>query len=177
MEKNNMEPREHTEFYRELERRTSQARIREGAKRDQLLVTITAGTLALSVTFMVNILAKEHRELVSIGILISSWGLLVLSLIATLLSYLFADFHFIAKKKDLHEAYKTASLKDDMEAYQKSTVWIQVATILDYLAIASGIIGIILFAYFGSANIQHLNKGSSKPSTIINEDRINEFLY
>lgn len=172
-----MEPHEHKEFYRELERRTSQARIREGAKRDQLLVSITAGTLALSVTFMVNFLAKEHRELVALPVLISSWGLLVLSLVTTLLSYVFIDFHFIAKKKELHQAYKTASLEDDIEAYQRVTLWMNIATWFDYLAIFSGILGIILFAYFGSLNIQHLNKNSNQNTNITNENRMHEFLY
>ena len=119
------------------------SRSRERDKLDNILLTIAAGTLSLSVTF----LNQSPHTFIETKILFASWIFLIIGLASILFGYIFAELHFKNFEKDIKE--------DKLKTFDdgENNCWFKYAEITNWMSFIAIIIGIVLFAYFGYLNI------------------------
>lgn len=150
---------ENKQIYLTLLDRNRESRIRESSRRDHLIATVSGGTLVLSVTFLINTVFRQ--PLPYIEYLFVAWGFLILSLISSIMSYVFGDFYFVTRRAVLRQAYKRNDIKD-IEEYKQNNPWRWVTHGATYLAVFSTVAGLIIFAYFGYMTIRGL-KSNTEP--------------
>lgn len=125
--------------------RIRESRSRERDKLDNILLTITAGTLSLSATFV----SQTTRVIVGKEYLFISWAFLTTGLISILFGYIFAELHFKyfenGVKRDL---FKT--LDDGENNWRNKSV-----EVLNWLSFITIVIGIVIFVYFSYLNISN----------------------
>jgi hypothetical protein len=130
-------------------------RIREKTEDDfeKNITYISAGALALSLTFLdkiVPIKGSEYSFLV-----ITSWALLILTLLSNLLSHQYSSY-IIDKTIDDVDANSDNKIKNWERRIRKMRIW----NIGNSLSL---ILGITLFVIFVSINISDMSKDSNPP--------------
>lgn len=147
---------ENKQIYLNLLDRNREARVQEASTRNHLIVTVSGGTLVLSVTFLVNTVFKQptpHMEYLFI-----SWGFLIFSIISSIMSYVFGDFYFVTRRNVIRQAYKRNDIKD-IEEYKQNNPWRWVTHMSTYLAVICCILGVLFFAYFGYLTAKTFQSG------------------
>ncbi|MDP2705537.1 MAG: hypothetical protein U1D31_03510 [Patescibacteria group bacterium] len=127
------------------------ARIREREKFDKLLVTFSAGTFVLSITFVTGIV---NIGLSNILILFISWSLLLLSIFSIIIAYILADWHFSRKEEDVR------SLRNYNGAWGKIADWLTIGSAIFLM------IGILFLCIFAVVNVLKFNKFQSQTTAI-----------
>lgn len=145
---------EQKKIYLALLAENRESRMHQASRRDQLIATIAGGTLVLSVTFLVNTVFKS--KVIHLEFLFIAWGLLILSLIANICSYVFGDFYFVTRRAVIRKAYKRNDIQD-VDEYKQKNPWRWIAHISTYLAVLCVLCGIIILAYFGYLTIASIN--------------------
>jgi hypothetical protein len=119
-----------------------QARGREQEKLDKLIFAITAGTLSLSISFVVG----SGRTFVALAYLHASWLALIFALLFVLFGYSSAIFHFTKYENDLWE--ECLNQPKDSE----KNLWHSLCQFFNWASLAATILGIVLFACFAYLN-------------------------
>ncbi|WP_325583249.1 hypothetical protein [Puia sp.] len=113
---------------------------------DKALTTLTAGTLAVSVSFISNVVHLQDACLISL--LIIAWGLLTASLIINMLGHMITAEHTLKLLQDIdkrpqdREILEKRSLK-----YNKRIIW------WNRVSVFFSLLAIILIVTFCSINI------------------------
>jgi len=113
---------------------------------EKTLVTLSAGALALSITFLHDI-APQPKQ---IGWMIASWSLLFISLLLMLIVFVLGVY---AYDKDL-EAWKAEYEKRDGKRPECLICALQ---ILEWTSLVSFVSGSVLFAIFAVVNLPVVN--------------------
>ncbi len=116
------------------------SRIRERDKLDKTLLTISAGTIVFSATFVADLI--KSQVLIYLNLLFLSWLSLAVALICILLGYITVDWHFENLERTLFN-YNNI--------YKKITDKLNIASFL------LTILGIVLLVIFVFININHIN--------------------
>ena len=70
-----------------------------------------------------------------------------------MIAYIFVDLHFAVRGKRFEEFIK----KSNDDIFKDANIWTYLTKIIDFLALALTIIGIICLTYFGYKNIIYIN--------------------
>jgi len=120
------------------------SRSRERNKLDNILLTLSAGTLSLSATFV----GKFARNLIDKEFLFASWSFLILGLFGILLAYIFAELHFKYYESGVkNDLFKSV---DEAESNWRNKL-VDIFNLFSFVAI---VIGISIFVYFAYLNIK-----------------------
>jgi len=115
---------------------------------DKLIISLSGGALALSITFLKNVI--ENKEINYPALLLIAWALFVCSLAAILCSILFGI-----------QAYKKAILQvDDESIYDKETTGgksSKLSSVMHWIAAISLLIGLVFISTFTYFNIGEKN--------------------
>lgn len=144
------EVNEHIKLIRE-------ARIREAGKRASAYLYTSSGALVLSVSFLT---ITGFSNLQYTWLLIGSWGILLVAVIAHLVSYNLSDLSFNKNEKDVNEWVKNGmpmdAIPSEINGWTKS---VRKATIVSSVAT---ILGLILLVLFGISNINNMSDEEKK---------------
>lgn len=125
--------------------RIRESRSRERDKLDNILLTITAGTLSLSATFV----SESTHILIEKDYLFVSWTFLIIGLFSILLAYIFAELHFKyfenGVKQDLFRSF------DEAENNWRN----KLVDVFNWVSFITIVIGISIFVYFAYLNISN----------------------
>lgn len=124
---------------------------------ERKITYISAGSLALSITFIEKIVALDHAE--KIWFLIIGWALLILTLLVNLLSHYYSKVLTRQTIYDLDN--NVADISQKIVARNKKIDSINVCCIFTL------IIGLALFVIFVSLNTIAMSKEKTKQSTTI----------
>lgn len=128
-----------------------EARIREREKLDKLLVTLSAGTFVLSVTFVTGII---DIGLYKTWLLFTSWFLLLSSIFLIIIAYIVVDHHFDRQERRVINNRKYGG-------------WLgKIVELMTFFSALLLIAGIIFLALFAASNILAFNSAGSELSTI-----------
>ncbi|MEK6646307.1 MAG: hypothetical protein AABY84_06515 [Candidatus Firestonebacteria bacterium] len=107
---------------------------------DKIILTLSTGTLVLSITF----LDKIGKPINYSFILVCSWCFLMVSLLLNILSFIFARINIENKIQDLDDKYEER--KEDKKYFvEKNFIWEKWTDFCNYFALFSFLIGIISF--------------------------------
>lgn len=125
-------------------------RIKEKSEDDfeKNITYISAGALAISLTFLEKIVPVKESTLTYL--VISSWTLLVLTLLSNLLSHQYSSYIIDKTIDDVDD-----NSKDSIENWARRTKKIRIWNILNVVGL---IIGIGLFIVFVSINVSRMSK-------------------
>lgn len=112
---------------------------------DKAILTLAAGALALSITF-INQIAPQPKPN-SIYFLITAWSFFGLSILSTLISFLTSQIACRQMREVLDQQQVTKN-KDYKEPSAKT--W---TNVLNYFSIGSFILGVIFLVIFSSVNL------------------------
>lgn len=126
------------------------ASAREQKKLDNALLTITVGTLVISVTFITNI--RGVAESTALPILFLAWIILIISLVSILLSYVFVQQFFKDILKEVDQWNGKGSFPSNNLV--KNNCWRKLADLFTYMSLTLTIAGIICFTIFGYLNVR-----------------------
>ena len=121
---------------------------REGARSfDKAMLTLSAGALGLSITFIHNIAPNPQ----CINLLIISWCFFTIALLCTLSSFLTSQFGSRKQRKILDNYYKDPSIDQAMQknCYAVITNW------LNIISLSLFIIGVFFMLFFSYSNLIH----------------------
>ena len=115
---------------------------------DKAFTSLTAGTLAISVSFISNVVHLPGAKL--IGLLIIAWALLAVSLIINLLGHMVTADHTLELLHRLDEKPNEHPILREraMQYNRKITRWNRASVILSLLSI-------VLIVIFCSINVYH----------------------
>lgn len=136
-----------TEFFRAQIKQLNEvrkARSRERDKLDRIVLTLTSGALALSVT-LVN---QSYLVFGNLDWLFASWLVLIIGLITNLLGYIFAELHFKNFEKGIFNN-KFSSIFDTEKNW-----WFRLTNLCNWVGLVALVTGITLFAIFGYLNLK-----------------------
>ncbi|MEK7516961.1 MAG: hypothetical protein AAB583_00270 [Patescibacteria group bacterium] len=141
-----MEQKEYDEYQSYLEKRKQSIITEQESARlfDKSILTLAAGALALSVTFIDKIAPSPKTY--SICFLIISWILFCISLLSTLLSFLTTQ-EACRKQRDILDQNL---LGKKVEHRISSDIW---TNRLNYISIFCFIFGILFFLIFSALNL------------------------
>ena len=120
------------------------SRSRERDKLDNILLTIAAGSLSVSVTFLNN----STRTFIGTKILFASWIFLIIGLVSILFGYIFAERHF----KNFEKGIEEGKLRTFDEG--ENNCWFKCVEITNWMSFIAIVVGIVIFVYFGYLNIR-----------------------
>ena len=130
------------------ERKQSIDAERETAQQfDKAILTLAAGALALSITFINQI--APHPKSQSIYFLIAAWVLFCLSLLSTLISFLTSQVACRRQREILDQDILDKKRRPQMHKNSAAIL----TDILNYLSIAFFIFGIIFLVIFSAINL------------------------
>jgi hypothetical protein len=134
---------------------------------DRSVVTLLAGSLVLSITFIGNIIGSKHPT--ALWLLAGSWVLLIAALLATLLSLRFAVYAHRAQLDILDQQYQ-----DDTLGSPVQNPWNTSIDLANWISIGGMALGFCCLALFATLNLgrNEMPKtgstiGSSRPSTTL----------
>lgn len=133
-----------------LEERTTLIDINREAARsfDQTMITLSAGALGLSLTF-VRYIAPEP---VSTIFLIISWICLILSMLSILISFMCTQYSCLNQIKIIDELIEGKTEFKDTS--KNSNRWIKRTEIANITSVITFIIGVSLLAFFAINNLE-----------------------
>ena len=114
---------------------------------DKLLITLSGGALALSITFLKDVIGT--KAIIYPQLILISWGLFVLSLAAILGEILFG---IKAHKKAIHQVDEGSIYEQKVGGRSSS-----LSTILHWVAALSLIIGLLFISTFAFYNVGENN--------------------
>ena len=124
---------------------------------DKAILTLSGGGLALSLTFINNIIPLATAK--NIGVLIVSWVLFALSILITLTSFVSSQFA-LEKQRKLAEDYY---LKNDEAAPTRPNIWNRTTRILNLISGLFFIVAVVLLLYFVNLNLKGVIMSENKP--------------
>jgi hypothetical protein len=118
---------------------------------DKAMLTLSAGALALSITFIKE-LAPEPKCLCC---LYFAWAGFCISLLSTLASFLTSQSS-MRKQRDIVDARQKGDIKDDggHRGPSERNVWTTTTKGLNWFSIISFILGVVCLVVFATANIR-----------------------
>jgi len=127
---------------------------RDTAKQfDKAILTLAAGALGLSITFIYQI--APHPNPNSIFFLIIAWSLFSISILSTLISFLTSQ-EACRQTRDLLDQEQKEEKKDQKEFSARK--W---TNVLNYFSIGMFILGVIFLIVFSSINLFHFKEVKS----------------
>ena len=150
MNQSNSDKKDLERIYLEERKSLIEFKFEESRLFDKAILTLAAGALGLSLTFVRQI-APEPDSWTK-PILAASWGSFSLSLLCTLISFLTSQYACSKQIEILEEEY----LKADDSPKKKPklrNLWGAYTRKLNWVSIALFIIGAILLSIFGFANL------------------------
>lgn len=115
---------------------------------DKAILTLAAGALALSITF-INQIAPQPKPY-SIYWLIIAWSFFCLSLLSTLISFLTSQAACRKQRDILDEEILQSNKKCSNTKDNKAAFW---TNLLNYFSIGFFILGVILLIVFSAMNL------------------------
>ncbi|MEM1257686.1 MAG: hypothetical protein AAGC45_14325 [Bacteroidota bacterium] len=109
---------------------------------DKKIVWLSAGAIALSITFMGEILDNEHLK--QEGVLIASWSTMILVLILALVNNMLGAIAYMDMRKKFDEALEDNSLDVGESMYKSIIIWINAINIF---LISISLLLLIIFTY------------------------------
>ncbi len=135
-----------------LEERKSliESKFEEARLFDKAILTLAAGALGLSLTFVRQIAPQPDSW--TKPILAASWGSFSLSLLCTLISFLTSQYA-CSKQIEILEGNNSETDANSKEEHTVHNRWGACTRKLNWASIVSFIIGAILLSIFGIANL------------------------
>jgi hypothetical protein len=152
-----MDKSEIEKIHEEMVRDIREARIREWDKRDEAFLTITAGSLALSVTFLT---ISGLNTVINPSVLFWSWSFLSVSIIFQLASYISVDHHFVAMEEVLDNWLKEGEILKI--SHFQFVPWERITLVFNYASYILTLLGLILLVIFGWYNLSAMAKEGKK---------------
>jgi hypothetical protein len=130
---------------------------------DKMVITLAGGALGLSFTFIRQVVPEAKAE--TIGLLATSWVLLVIALLSTFLSVFTSQVGMIKATEELDIIYGRKISQQRHQHILKSVCsfigksfnstfgWRPLTQILNFVAIVLTIVGLIFLIIFGVQNI------------------------
>jgi len=118
---------------------------REAARSfDKTMITLSAGALVLSFGFVRDMQVSPSGK----GLLFCAWCALTFSLLSVLVSFLLSQKAMRRQRDILDECLESAT-----SSVPRVTRWAKVIAVLNWLALISLIVGVVLFACFAACNL------------------------
>ena len=115
---------------------------------DKAILSLSSAGLGLSLVFIRNVV--ELAEASHVWILYTSWGIFVLAITSTLLSYLFGQ-SALNKQSEFNEKYY---LEGDEDAGQQTSLASKITRFLSYVSIFTYIAAVSFTALFIALNLE-----------------------
>ncbi len=116
------------------------------------IMTLSAGALALSLTFMKDIAPNPLPN--TLFYLKTSWFLFCSSLIAIVISFLLSEFAFIKQVEIAQKALSIDPKKEDINHPSHSNPYKKWIVFLNILSLLAFILGVILIVLFSASNLK-----------------------
>jgi hypothetical protein len=139
------EPSLEREAYLEERRSLVDAEIEQARSYDKAILTLSAGALALSLTFVHELAPKFDKW--TIGWLVAAWAAFILSLLATLISFQVSQWAFREARDSLDALHERAEASAASERAADLTKAANIASLGCF------IVGAIFLVVFVSLNI------------------------
>jgi hypothetical protein len=126
---------------------------------DKALLTLSAGALGLSVTFIKDIVPLSTA--VQIGLLFGSWCLFALAILSTLASFIASQRAFDRSLRDAEEYY----LHGNSSARARHGMALTVTQVLNWSSTVSFVIALVLTILFATQNIINVRRTKHEHTT------------
>lgn len=140
------EPRLERETYLEERKSLVEAEREAAGSFDKAMITLSAGALGLSITFIRELAPMPQSE--TVALLIIAWGGFIVALLSTLSSFLFSQSAMRRQRDILDLDYEGAPPAQAMKNIPAT-----ITNMLNWFSIACFIIGVIFLALFSISNL------------------------
>lgn len=127
---------------------------------DKSLITLSAGALLLSTTFLTQLLGTNIP--VNTGVLYISWGLFSGTIVSTLMGYMFSQYyHWYAS--GVHWQFIAGEIEEDKESkdYKSCIIFSKLITVFNIVPLVLFSLAVISLLIFCGLNIEEIKTNPS----------------